>query len=146
MSRINHENVDLIFRTDENINYLNIDSNQTTEMLNTLLSVGMVPTISRPTRISYASSTLINQLYVRINEHDETFDILSVDLSDHLPVFIHMGRKTKRKPKPLTFKCRKLDENAFKNIKTLLCVTDWSCLNSIGIEESYETFVDIIHE
>ena len=57
-----------------------------------------------------------------------------------------MGNKTNIKPKPLTFKCRKLDENAFNNIKTLLCVTDWSCLNNIGIEESYETFVDIIHE
>ena len=61
-------------------------------------------------------------------------------------MLIYMCSKANKKPKPLTFKCRKLDENAFKNIKTLLCVTDWSCLNNIGIEESYEKFVDIIHE
>ena len=107
----------------------------------------MVPTISRPTRITHTSATLIDNLYVRINKLDEILSsILSVDLSEYLPIYIYMGRKTKRKPKPLTFKCRKLDDNAFENVKTLLCVTDWSCLNNIGIEESYEKFVDIIHQ
>jgi len=33
-----------------------------------------------------------------------------------------------------------------KNIKLLLCVTDWSCLDNIGIEDLYDKFVDIIHE
>ena len=95
----------------------------------------MVPTISRPTRIAHTLVTLIDNVYVRINKLDQTLScILSADLSDHLPIFIYMGSKIKRKPKPLTFKRLKLDENAFKSIKMLLCVTDWSYLNNIGIE------------
>ena len=33
-------------------------------------------------------------------------------------------------------------------VRTLkcFCVTDWSCLNNIGIEEPNQEFVDIIHE
>ena len=57
-----------------------------------------------------------------------------------------MGRKTKIKPKTLAFKCRKLDENALKNIKSLFYVTDWSCLDNICIEEPYEKCVIIINE
>jgi len=137
LNRINDENVDLIIGTDQNINYLNIDTSHAADLLNTFLSVGMVPTILRPTRITHTSATLIDNLYVRINKLDETLSgILCIDSSDHLPIFIYMGSKTKRKPKPLTFKFRKLDENAFKNIKTLLCVADWSC--HIGFEEPYE--------
>ena len=147
LNRINDGNVDLIIGTDQNINYVNIDTNHATDLLNIFLSVEMVSTISRPTRITHTSATLIDNLYVRINKLDETLSsILSVDLSDPLTMCIYMGSKTKIKPKPLTFKYRKLDENAFKNIKTLLCVTDWSCLNNIGIEEPNEKFVDIIHE
>ena len=136
-NRINDENVDLIIGTDQNIKYLNIDTNHATDMFNRFLSVWMVPTISRPTRITYTSATLVDNVYVRINKLDETLSgILSIDLSDHLPLFIDMGSKNKRKPKSRTFKYRKLDENTFKNIKTFLCVTDWSCLNNIDIEES----------
>ena len=89
----------------------------------------------------------MDDLYVRINKLDETLSgILFVSLSDHLPIFIYMGRKTKRKPKLPLFKCRKLDDNAFKNIKSLLCFTDLSWLHNFGVEEPYEKFVDIIHE
>ena len=130
LNRINDENVDLIIGTDQNINYLNIDTNHATDLPNTFLSVGMVPTISRSTRITYTSATLMDNLYVRINKLDETLS----------------GILSKRKPKPLTFKCRKLDENALKNIKSLFYVTDLSCLDNICIEEPYEKFVDIIHE
>ncbi|KAK2163125.1 hypothetical protein LSH36_85g05001 [Paralvinella palmiformis] len=60
----------------------------------------MVPTTSRSTRITYTSATLMDNLYVRINKLNETLSgILSVDLSNHLPKFIYMGRKTNRKPK-----------------------------------------------
>jgi len=51
LNRINFENVDLIIGTDQN--YLNIDTNHATDVLNIFLSVGMVPTISRSTRITY---------------------------------------------------------------------------------------------
>ncbi|KAK2169598.1 hypothetical protein LSH36_8g00069, partial [Paralvinella palmiformis] len=71
LNRINDENVDLIIGTDQNINYLNIDTNHATDLLNTFLSVGMVPTISRPTRITHTSATLIDNLYVRINKLEE---------------------------------------------------------------------------
>ena len=121
MSRINDENVELIIGADQNINYLNINTNQATDLLSTYLLVGMVPTVSRPTRITHTSATLIDNFYVRINKLDKTLSgILYVYLSDHLPICIYMGSKTKIKPKPLTFKYRKLDENAFKNIKMLL--------------------------
>ena len=112
----------------------------------------MVPTISRSTRITHVSATKIDNIYestnlIRINKLDDTLSgILSVDMSDHLPIFIYMASKIKRKSKQLIFKCRKLDGSVFQNIKTFLCVTDWSFRNNIGLKESYEKFINVIHE
>ncbi|KAK2156748.1 hypothetical protein LSH36_206g04048, partial [Paralvinella palmiformis] len=84
LSRINDENADLIIGTDQNLNYLNIHTNNATDLLNKFLSVGVVPTISQPTRITHTSATLIDNLYIRINKLFKTLSgISSVDLYDH---------------------------------------------------------------
>ena len=143
MNRINDENVDLIIVTDQNINYLNIDNIRATVLLNIILTVGMVHSISRPIRITHTSATLIDSLYVKI-KRCLVYYLLTCQIL--LTIFIFMCTKTKSKPKPFTFKCRKLYDNAFKNITFFFGVSDWSYLDNIVIEEPYEKFVDIIHE
>ena len=59
-----NEHKDAVIGTDQNINFLNITQPYSTSLLDTFYSAGMVPTISRPTRVVYISATLIDNMYV----------------------------------------------------------------------------------
>jgi hypothetical protein len=54
--------------------------------------------------------------------------ILTVDMSDHLPIFTFMGRPMPRKKAPKLITCRSLDENKANNFIIHLNNTDWSIL------------------
>ena len=65
-------------------------------------SAGLVPTITRPTRITHETATLIDNLYVSgksiVNLHS---GILVADISDHFPVLVFIGNSSKKQKRPL---------------------------------------------
>ena len=68
VTEILNENKDAVIGTDQNINLLNITQTYSRSSLDTFYSAGMVPTISRPTRVVHTSTTLIDNLYVKPNK------------------------------------------------------------------------------
>ena len=75
---------------DFNINILNSQSHQpTNEFINLMLSNSMYPLISKPTRITSSTATLIDNIFTNNLElHvSRSSGILYTDLSDHLPIF-----------------------------------------------------------
>ena len=78
---------------DFNINLLNEDIHvQTADFTNTISSYSMYPSITRPTRITTKSATLIDNIFT--NSHTkQTSGIILYDLSDHLPIFISTNLK-----------------------------------------------------
>lgn len=73
---------------DFNINILNIDSHQPTyDFINLMSSNGLYPLISKPTRITGSTATLIDNIFTNNLEFNMVSGILYADLSDHLPVF-----------------------------------------------------------
>ena len=52
-----------------------------------LYSNNLVPLITKPTRITNHTATLIDHIYTNVPIHDTVSGIALVDLSDHLPVF-----------------------------------------------------------
>ena len=106
--------------------------------METFFSAGLVPTITRPTRITHATATLIDNLYVSVKRLDNLVSgILVEDLSDHFPVFVFIGKNRSKPKKVPTFEYRKLDTTATDQIRNLLHATDWSPLLSLNIEEQY---------
>ena len=75
---------------DFNINLLNQSSHQaTSDFLDILYFGGFIPLISRPTRITENSATLIDHIYTN-SYHVNTAmyqGVLVTDITDHYPVF-----------------------------------------------------------
>ena len=73
---------------DFNINLLNEDTHcRTNDFVNILTSHSMYPSITRPTRITSKSATLIDNIFTN-SKTCQTSGIIITDISDHLPIFI----------------------------------------------------------
>ena len=94
-----------------------------------------MPTITRPTRITSESATLIDNIYVSGNmlEHLRSGILVAV-FSDHFPIFLSTGKNVRHcKPKNNTNSYRKLDTTPIDRINTLLLATDWSSLQQLHL-------------
>ena len=76
---------------DYNINLLNVESHNLTAGFNNLMySHGLIPLITRPTRVTENSATLIDNIFTNkiLNTQEESVHgILVTDISDHYPIF-----------------------------------------------------------
>ena len=86
-------NGDVMIGSDQNFNYANIENHgPTRNLLDSFISSGFIPTITKPTRITHTTSTLIDNIYIKTKQPDQlTSGILNIDLSDHLPIFTFIG-------------------------------------------------------
>ena len=55
--------------------------------INSLISLSCKLLISKPTRVSDHSATIIDHMYTNDNKHDTLSDIPIYEISDHLPIF-----------------------------------------------------------
>ena len=77
---------------DLNIDLLKHEQHPTTDdFLNTLMSFGYLPTISRPTRVTDYSSTLIDNIFTNSSESVSSAHIVYSDISDHLPITVNLN-------------------------------------------------------
>ena len=82
---------------DVNINFLKYDEHVNTEdYLNMLYSNNFIPLITKPTRLTAHSSTLLDHIYTNAPIQNTTFGIALADVSDHLPVFYICNAPTSR--------------------------------------------------
>ena len=74
---------------DYNINLLNADKHPSTqEFVDLMYSNNMFPVITKPTRVTSHSATLIDNLFCNTILKQETFSgILYTDITDHFPIF-----------------------------------------------------------
>ena len=89
LSNINLTNKLCFLMEDFNINLLQQDAHApTSEFLETLYSFSYFPLITKPSRISSSSATLIDNIYCnKILDNNYFNGILVTDLSDHFPIF-----------------------------------------------------------
>ena len=91
---------------------------KTNDYLETLFSFGLVPTITKPTRVSPSTSPFFYHIFVSNKSKLHNAGIIMTYLSDHYPTFyIDQTRSPKSRPKP--FKTRKINketQNSFNNL------------------------------
>ena len=81
------QNKHCILMGDFNINLLKCDDdNFSQDFFDSLLSSSFIPLITRPTRLSSHSCTLIDNIFSNVDKETESGVILS-DISDHCPIF-----------------------------------------------------------
>ena len=76
------------------LGYFNINLNRDNRMnsanlyINSILSHGAIPLITKPTRISNNLSTIIDHIITNDSKHELQFFIVKSDLTDHYPIFV----------------------------------------------------------
>ena len=96
---------ELIIGMDHNIDLLKGSChNPTHQLIVDLTNIDLLPTITRPTRITNHSATLIDNIYVSDQLH-RNFEsaIIIHDLSDHLPSLVMLKQTKLLNKEPLTF-------------------------------------------
>jgi hypothetical protein len=134
----------IILGTDQNLDYLKLDSHKGTEtLLETFLTGGIVPLINKPTRITHSTATLIDNIYTKLHPGLKiTSGILCYDISDHLPLITLIGNTMTEKPKPLTFTHRPLCDEQVNKISSELKSVNWDFLQLSDTETSYNGFLE----
>ena len=128
---------------DMNIDFLKVGSHSKTEdYLDMLYSSNLLPVITKPTRITSHTSTLIDHIYTNASTDQIIPGIVTMDISDHLPTFCLIRRQiTRLKPKRFFRDYSNFDSETYLNdIKSV----DWSSIltESIDIHTKASNFVE----
>ena len=89
-------------------NYSAIDT-----FINTMYSVSLFPKITRPSRITSYSATLIDNIFTNHIENKSESGLLIKDITDHLPVFVvyNGNYKITRADRPKQYKRTRTEES-----------------------------------
>ena len=142
-------NSDAIIGTDQNINFLNMDNLHASSLFTTYLSHSMIPTITKATRITHSTATLIDNIIVKYNPRMQILSrILISDISDHLPVLCCFGVPTKleRSNKPQEYKCIPISKVGVDAINNALCTINWDYLQEMHVDDATRTFTSRLTE
>ena len=115
----------------------------TSRFLNINFDAGLVPLVTRPTRITSHSATLIDNIYTNDISHAKSA-ILLTSISDHLPCCLLFGKKTSHKHGAVVVETRKMNDAKIFNIKQDLSKTDWDVLDDLDVNQGYNYFMNEI--
>ena len=142
LDTISKENKNIIIGTDQNIDYLKINENTNASLLYDLnLQNSLIPTISRPTRITHTSATLIDNINISITLSNKCKSaIIICDISDHYPCLTMISKCGKTHDITCDVETRRLNTLKLEKIKTKLYEHNWDNLNHINANEAYNEF------
>ena len=142
----------IIIGTDHNMDLLKSAYHKNTlEFFERIFDKNLTPVITRPTRITKTSATLIDNILVCSSLCTRQRScIIECDLSDHLPtmtVFDNLNRKVR---KPLIITSRDLRKEKLNLIRSQLNGIDWSVLENMSVNESFNYYhkklLDVIND
>ena len=122
----------IIIGLDHNLDFLKADKHYATnDFKQSNLDFGLIPTVTRPTRITNTSATLIDNIIVSQNLCGAyTSNILVNDTSDHLPTVCVLTSLISAKKEPIMIKSRDTRVRNLMALKTQIKDYDWSSLIS----------------
>ena len=112
------------------------------EFVEMLSTHNLYPTITKPTRLTHASATLIDNIFVRKEQCDNYRSMLLLDdLSDHLPCLVSLNNLEPEKKFPDLIWKRSLNDKNIKKIETKLQIIEWETKpENQSCEESFNIF------
>ena len=123
ITKLRLERKQVIIGTDQNLDFLKIDSHANTmKFFDLNISNNLIPTIHKPTRITHKSATLIDNIYINdtLLKNSESY-IVTTDISDHFLCLVVIRENVIVKRKNEVRKVRKFDESILRNIRASLC-------------------------
>ena len=121
--------------------------NPTQKFIEDLSDIDLFPTITRPTRITNHSVTLIDNIYVSDQLHRNFKSAIRVhDISDHLPSLAMLKQTKLLSKEPLTFRSRCLNEQKLKEVNHRLMRKDWiGLLTGTTSDDKFNQFSAIVN-
>ena len=131
MDTIQHENKLSIIMGDINIDLLKCDSHiKTSEYIDNLFTHGYLPVITKPTRISSSTATLIDHIYTNDITSSHHSGIIVTDVADHFGTFLITQHKHKHHYSP-NIKVRSFSQANIQYFKETLENTDFTCISNM---------------
>lgn len=108
-----------------------------------MYSLSLYPTITKPSRITSHSATLIDNIFTNLLDNKTISGLLVNDISDHLPVFlVYDSCFTRNKQDAGQLFKRIRTEETINSLKEELLNQNWELvLNEDNIDKAYETFL-----
>ena len=112
---------------DHNLDLLKIDIHQNTSKFVELnLDKGLIPCVTRPTRITHQSATLIDNTFIDVRLHQDSHtNIITIDLSDHLPSMTTIPNIFVTKKTKTSIEVRKFSDHKIAKIEADLNKINW---------------------
>ena len=131
---------------DYNVDILNPHGHsKTQQFIDTMYSNNLFPLITKPSRITIETATLIDNIFTNSLESQITAGLLINDISDHLPVFAffqHQYKKDLRQITPTHGQTRVRTPDAINALKTDLYTQIWTGVYAANEpNEAYEAFL-----
>ena len=128
---------------DHNLDLLKHDKHRPThEFIEMNLEHQLIPTITKPTRITRSTATLIDNIIVG-RDFQMSLDpsIILSDISDHYPCLLTIQDETLFKKQPKRIQTRKLDPTKIDIINCKLSSVEWEQeLHNLSLDDQYNMF------
>lgn len=143
LDKTKKEKKQLLMGSDQNMDYLKINFHfNTNKLFDLVTAYGAIPVITKPTRITNSSATLIDNIYINMElTSDYKSAILLYDISDHLPCFISINYKIDIwKNIKQVYKKRIFDRNNILALKNKLVELNTMQFETLNCEQSFNLF------
>ena len=142
LQKLDLQNKKCYLMGDFNLDLLKLDENQyIKDFINQMFSSTFYPLISKPTRITNSSATLIDNIFVNNLDECHKCGILFTDLSDHLPVFQITSSIKKVNDTHCEIKHRVMNKKTIHRLRQDLEIEDWSDIyDKTDPQEAYNNF------
>ena len=143
ISSLTKKNNDVFILGDFNIDLLKVhDHSLTSNFFDIMSSNHFLPSITKPTRITSNTSTLIDNILSNcISKMIDSF-IIVTDISDHLPVMVRVNLTLSYKPFYTCSQTRKIDETSIAQFKSQLAKLDWSLVHTLCCKDNPDAAYD----
>ena len=143
LKKIQATKLDTVIGLDHNLDLLKIENHKPTQdFFNSNIDNQLFPTITKPTRITATTATLLDNLMVNLalNQNYQS-GILVDDISDHLPCLLILKERRCEQKEPLKFTTRSMTDNDISIINEYLLNIPWeTVLNSDSVYENFNRF------
>uniref|UniRef100_A0A3B5QVU5 Reverse transcriptase domain-containing protein n=1 Tax=Xiphophorus maculatus TaxID=8083 RepID=A0A3B5QVU5_XIPMA len=113
--------------------------------VDTMCSLGFFPLISKPTRITTHSATIIDNIFTNITDGEVLSGLFKIDISDHLPVFAIYKNHQKIITVPVpTKKVFNMSKKNLDKLKNDLCQQNWTNVYVDDVHRAYDEFMNIL--
>ena len=131
----------VIIGLDHNLDLLkSTRHSQMQQFLEITLEANLIPTITKPTRVTNTSATLIDNILIKSDLHETHQSNVIIDnISDHYPSLLAIDNPDLSNVDSQQVTVRRINENEINKIKNKLNQTNWNAeLNALNATEAFD--------